>query len=178
MSCVTCTTLSNSHPRPSLPIVDDVYIHSLPRDSSPSHTSPADPNALLGELQFAFVCFLLGQVFEGFEQWKQLVALLCHCDDALLQHPRLYLDAIATLHFQLRQTPQDFFVDIVTRSNFLTDSLRNLFSRIEQAQVTPELARRAASFKASVSKHFDWDFSLSADDADDEQPVIVDEADS
>ena len=49
---------------------------------------------LLGELQFAFVTFLIGQVFDGFEHWKLLVALLCNCDEALTTHPKLFLDFI------------------------------------------------------------------------------------
>ena len=52
-----------------------------------------DQSALLGELQFAFVTFLLGHVYDAFEQWKQLVALLTKCDDALAtRHPWLGLD--------------------------------------------------------------------------------------
>jgi hypothetical protein len=35
-----------------------------------------DALALLGELQFAFLAFLMGESYEGFEQWK--VNTLCH----------------------------------------------------------------------------------------------------
>ena len=34
---------------------------------------------LLGELQFAFATFLLGENYENFEQWKRLLVLLCNC---------------------------------------------------------------------------------------------------
>jgi A1 cistron-splicing factor AAR2 len=34
---------------------------------------------LLGEMQFSFLSFLLGQSFESFEQWKDIVQLLCSC---------------------------------------------------------------------------------------------------
>lgn len=34
---------------------------------------------LLGELQFAFATFLLGENYESFEQWKRLLVLLCNC---------------------------------------------------------------------------------------------------
>uniref|UniRef100_A0A0A0M0D1 Protein AAR2 homolog n=1 Tax=Cucumis sativus TaxID=3659 RepID=A0A0A0M0D1_CUCSA len=37
---------------------------------------------LLGELQFAFVVFLMGQSLEGFLQWKSLVTLLFECREA------------------------------------------------------------------------------------------------
>ncbi len=38
---------------------------------------------LLGEIQFAFTTFLLGENFESFEQWKRLLVLLCNCQEAL-----------------------------------------------------------------------------------------------
>ena len=46
--------------------------------------------AILGEIQFAFVCFLIGQVYDAYGQWKRLVHLLCYCDDALTKHSALY----------------------------------------------------------------------------------------
>ena len=36
-----------------------------------------DFRLFLGEMQFAFVCFLVGQSFEAFDQWKGMVDLLC-----------------------------------------------------------------------------------------------------
>lgn len=32
---------------------------------------------LLGELQFSFISFLLGENLESFEQWKSIITLLC-----------------------------------------------------------------------------------------------------
>eukprot|EP00730_Choanoeca_flexa_P004774 TRINITY_DN11798_c0_g1_i4.p1 TRINITY_DN11798_c0_g1~~TRINITY_DN11798_c0_g1_i4.p1 ORF type:complete len:346 (+),score=43.44 TRINITY_DN11798_c0_g1_i4:85-1122(+) len=56
-----------------------------------------DPKEAIAEMQAAFVCFLIGQVYDAFEQWKQWVHLLCHCDDALAQFPQLFLDFMSTL---------------------------------------------------------------------------------
>nr|POE98872.1 protein aar2 like [Quercus suber] len=39
-------------------------------------------DVLLGELQFAFIAFLMGQSLEGFLQWKALVNLLFGCIEA------------------------------------------------------------------------------------------------
>ncbi|KAL3035109.1 hypothetical protein AAZX31_02G232100 [Glycine max] len=39
---------------------------------------------LLGELQFAFIAFLMGQSLEAFLQWKSLVSLLFGCTEAML----------------------------------------------------------------------------------------------
>ncbi|KAF3968636.1 hypothetical protein CMV_007499 [Castanea mollissima] len=40
---------------------------------------------LLGELQFAFFAFLMGQSLEGFLQWKALVNLLFGCIEAFIK---------------------------------------------------------------------------------------------
>lgn len=46
--------------------------------------------AILGEIQFAFVSFLVGESFEGFTQWKLLVLLICGCDQAVESHADFY----------------------------------------------------------------------------------------
>lgn len=38
----------------------------------------------------------MGQEYEGFEQWKKLVNLLCSCEEALLTRPRLFHEFIGT----------------------------------------------------------------------------------
>ena len=38
--------------------------------------SKISPLELLGEMQYAFVTFMLGENFESFEHWKKLVILL------------------------------------------------------------------------------------------------------
>jgi hypothetical protein len=41
-----------------------------------------------GELQFAFLSFLVAQSYTAFLQWKHLVDVLCRCEDAQLSAPR------------------------------------------------------------------------------------------
>lgn len=79
---------------------------------------------LSGELQFAFVCFLSGNVYEGFEHWKRLLVLLCRAEEAMRERKELYLGLIAVLYHQLGEIPPDFFVDIVSQDNFLTSTLQ------------------------------------------------------
>ncbi|XP_050262637.1 uncharacterized protein LOC126707076 isoform X8 [Quercus robur] len=43
-------------------------------------------DVLLGELQFAFIAFLMGQSLEGFLQWKALVNLLFGCIEAVIYY--------------------------------------------------------------------------------------------
>jgi len=42
-----------------------------------------DPAELLGEIQFSFVVFMLGQNLEALEQWKALLCLVSTCREAI-----------------------------------------------------------------------------------------------
>lgn len=75
-------------------------------------------------MQFAFVCFLLGNVYEGFEHWKCLLTLLCRSEETMRKRKELYLGLITILYHQLGEIPPDFFVDIVSQNNFLTSTLQ------------------------------------------------------
>jgi len=131
---------------------------------------------LLGELQMAFVCFLVGQVYDAWEQWKQLVHLFCSCRDVILARQSLYAAFISTLYFQLGEIPSDFFVDIVTRNNFLTSTLQTFFSTLEdlEDQISPQVLERGRKFKAHLTKKFKWDFDVEPDDC---APVVVEGVD-
>lgn len=80
----------------------------------------SSPAALLGELQFAFVCFLIGHVYDAFEQWKRFVALICQSEDAITKHSALFHDVIGVIHYQIREAPDDFFIDVISSNNFLS----------------------------------------------------------
>lgn len=127
---------------------------------------------VLAELQFSFLCFLVGQHYGSFEHWKHLVDLLCGCADSLLTHPDLFKDFITDLYFQMVEIPEDFFVDIVSQNNFLVKSLTNLFENIRETKnANGDLKSKAIRFENCVSKKFGWCF---ADDADDENlPIVV-----
>eukprot|EP00124_Ichthyophonus_hoferi_P004918 Ihof_evm2s611 gene=Ihof_evmTU2s611 len=113
-----------------------------------------NPKRLLGEIQFSFVCFLLGQSHEAFEQWKVLVALMCGCDDALVTMPNLFCDFIDVLDHQLKETPEDLFVDIVTCNNFLAVCLQRFLLCCNQPSVPHTLVVRAEQFKQAASLRF------------------------
>ncbi|CAL1530086.1 unnamed protein product [Lymnaea stagnalis] len=127
---------------------------------------------LLGEVQFAFICFLIGQNYDSFEQWKKLVYLLCTSGDAAIQHPDVYLDFITILHFQIREIPSEFFVDIVTRNNFLTLTLHELFQNLLSDNIDSKLKQKSISFQKHLTEKFKWDFSTEPDDY---APVVVDD---
>ena len=49
---------------------------------------------LLAECQMAYVCFLFGFNYDGFDQWKTIVSLFCHSEEAAHTHPDLYIKFI------------------------------------------------------------------------------------
>ncbi len=124
---------------------------------------------VLGEIQFTFVCFLVGQVYEGFEHWKHLVQLLCSASQALVDRPALYRQFLPTLFFQLNQCPQDFFLDIISKDNFLMTTLSNFFWNVDSNEVVDlTLKEKVRKLKNYLSKKYRWSFEVEAD-----QPVIV-----
>ncbi|XP_033757862.1 protein AAR2 homolog [Pecten maximus] len=127
-------------------------------------------NDILGEIQFSFICFLIGQVYDAFDQWKKLVHLLCSSEDALAKHTDLYLNFITILHFQVKEIPEDFFVDIVSQDNFLTSTLRVFFANIESCQANEVLRKKGLKFRDHLTLKFKWDFVSVPDD---DEPVVV-----
>jgi len=135
-------------------------------------TSVEKVDEALAELQFCFLCFLLGQNYESFEHWKMMVAMLCGCVEALSRHTSLFLDFMSDLHFQMAEVPDDFFVDIVSANNFLVQSLTDLFINIrENDDADMKLKSRAISFENHLSRKFGWTFEEEVDD--ELSPVII-----
>ncbi|KAL4228697.1 a1-alpha2 repression [Mactra antiquata] len=128
-------------------------------------------HSILGEIQFSFVCFLIGQVYDAFDQWKKLVHLLCSCESALNTHNDLFMDFITVLHFQVHEIPEDFFVDIVSANNFLTSTLQEFFSNLENGNGDSKLRQRGIKFREHLTKKFNWDFTSEPDEF---APVVVD----
>lgn len=43
-------------------------------------------------MQLSFVCLLMAQNFSGFNQWKQLVQLLCSCPQLMEETPDMFVE--------------------------------------------------------------------------------------
>ncbi|NXS39682.1 AAR2 protein, partial [Balaeniceps rex] len=130
----------------------------------------SQPLELLAELQFAFICFLIGNVYDAFEHWKRLLNILCRSENAVGKYQDLYINLISVLYHQLSEIPADFFVDIVSQDNFLTSTLQVFFSYTCSAAVDGTLRKKAEKFKAHLTKKFKWDFEAEPDDC---APVVV-----
>ncbi|XP_002125944.2 protein AAR2 homolog [Ciona intestinalis] len=128
-----------------------------------------DPMNLLGELQFSFLCFILGQVMDAFDHWKKLVRIICYCENSLHDLQQFYLLLISVLYHQIIEIPSDFFVDITSSNNFLIAALSRLFSNIDSTDDT-ELKQRALLFRKHLTKKLKWKFNYEPDDC---KPVVV-----
>ncbi|UYV72139.1 AAR2 [Cordylochernes scorpioides] len=95
---------------------------------------PGGWEGLMGELQVAFVSFLLGQVWAGFQQWRSLLQVLGRCDQALGR--QLLVDLLSNLFTSLREHPD----------------------------VPASLRQRASRFQASLSRSQGWDFESEPED--------------
>jgi A1 cistron-splicing factor AAR2 len=75
--------------------------------------------------------------------------------------------------FQIREVPDDFFVDIVSSNNFLVTILTQFFATIRHNSETidPNLRLKADRFKAHLTQKFNWDFD--EDELDEDLPVVV-----
>ena len=81
---------------------------------------------LLAEAQLSFLLLLVVHNFEGFEQWKRILHLVCFAQDAS-RDPAwqpFYLEFLVILRQQLDQIPQDFFVDLISQDSFLRDCMK------------------------------------------------------
>jgi A1 cistron-splicing factor AAR2 len=134
------------------------------------------PRLLLGEMQFAFVSFLMGHLFDAFEQWKSILALLCSCEGALKTYPEFFLDYIDALHHQLGEIPEDFFIDILSGKNFLTSTLTGFFDILDDVSNKRELRDAGQNLRRFVERRFGRSFSVMDLDAvdDEDAPTVVD----
>lgn len=163
-----------SYPKGSTPA--EITKHSLDQSYTLESMLSTYENVcdLIGELQFTFVCFLVGYSLEALDHWKMLVKLLCSCETAVSHRTQLYSQFIEALEVQLAEIPEDFLVDIVASNNVIYRSLRDLFRTMQTcASVEGRLRSRADRFRNRLTEKFMWDFSHLDEDEEDEAPVVV-----
>ncbi|CAK5082452.1 unnamed protein product [Meloidogyne enterolobii] len=69
-------------------------------------------------------------VYEGFDQWKRIIHLLCSCKSAIEKSPSFFNDLLMVLHYQMKMVPDNFFAETFG-NNFLVSTLSLLFANIE-----------------------------------------------
>jgi A1 cistron-splicing factor AAR2 len=134
-----------------------------------------DPNMILGELQFTFVAFLMGQSFESFEAWKNLISVLCQCDDALNKYSELFINFTNVFLGQLIDVPEDFFIDEISGGgkNFVREMLKAYFELTDDENIDIKLRSEVAKLKKFVDRKFKQSFSIAEFEDDEDAPTIV-----
>jgi len=144
---------------------------------------------LLGEFQYSFITFFLGEIYESFDQWKNIIILICSCKDLITKRAKLFCDFIEILYHQLRQMPKDFFIDEISSNNFLGKMLENFFDNCKDGNES--MKKRINLLKKFLKEFFAFEIKdenqkiidgyiakqqlLKSNDEDDEMPTIVDE---
>jgi A1 cistron-splicing factor AAR2 len=138
-----------------------------------SREYPGNDLAVLGELQLAYIAFLLGQNCDGFDQWRALLQMLCSCDDAVAAKPELFAELLRTFFAQLSQAPSDLFGDDLTDGNFLGSCALGLLEACDAEAAPAKMRKRCGKLRELVLEKFGIntdDLALLGEDA----PQIVD----
>ncbi|XP_071698277.1 uncharacterized protein [Rutidosis leptorrhynchoides] len=134
-----------------------------------------DEDLLLGELQFAFVAFLMGQSLEAFLQWKAFVSLLFGCTQAPLQRrSHLFTKFIKVLYHQLKYAfqkdrahnsaetngPLTLLDDsILSADSFLQHLCKEFFWLVLEAPVVDgDLLSWTRKLKVLLEESLGWEF--------------------
>ncbi|KAK7300712.1 hypothetical protein RJT34_11560 [Clitoria ternatea] len=149
---------------------------------------------LLGELQFAFIAFLMGQSLEAFLQWKSLVSLLFGCTEAPFRtRTQLFTKFIKVIYYQLKYGLQKDHTDEtgaillddswLSADSFLHHLCKDFFSSVLDGSVVDgDLLKWIRKFKELLESSLGWEFQQSSavdgiyfEENDEYAPVVVDD---
>ncbi|XP_057872677.2 uncharacterized protein LOC131078866 isoform X2 [Cryptomeria japonica] len=135
---------------------------------------------LLGELQFSFIAFLMGQSLESFSQWKAILCLLLSCEEAPLRTRTQFFVKGFQMNSSEHEKGNFPFVDEswFSEDNFLQLICKEFFSMIKEAQpVDGELLFQAKRLKEMLEGRLGWSFednvTYSYEENDEFAPMIV-----
>jgi A1 cistron-splicing factor AAR2 len=127
---------------------------------------------MMAEFQISYLCFLIGQNYTGFEQWKSFLDLLCNSEQYWKANKKELIKFLNIFYFQLLTIPEDFFFNEFTSSNFLNKLLKNFTQDLLEFD-DENILLEGNKFKSYLEKKFNVKFDDLLDE--DELPVIVDE---
>ena len=149
-------------------------------------------NMLLGEFQFSFLHFLIGENYDSLLQWKNIIALLTSCESAINHREKFFCNFVECLYHQLRNFPKDLFYDQIIGNNFLKRYFDSFLDFSSNQNFNKNFTKRAKLFVSFLKDYFSYEIeteekriidnylnknsSYLANDIDDDLPVIVDES--
>ena len=144
---------------------------------------------ILGEFQFSFITFFIAEIYESFEQWKNICLLILNCQEIISKKEKFFGKFIEVLYNQFRNFPKDFFIDELTTNNFFKRALENFINYIKEDEnktIQNSIKKRIFYFEKFLKEFFGFSvkdenskiiesYLNNVDIEDDELPVIVDE---
>ena len=79
----------------------------------------------LGEFQYTFILFLIGEVYEALKQWKDIFILISSSEVLVNKYDKFFCNFIEVIYNQLRLFPDDLMHDVILDNNFLKKYLNN-----------------------------------------------------
>ena len=133
-----------------------------------------DSLSVLGELQLAFILFMVGENLEAFRKWKRLFYALCRCESFAESNPEFYAEAARCIFTMLKQFPQDFFYDVISRENFVKTSIIN-FVQIGGELGDAKSQKRSEAVARLISERFAIEVPLAYEEEGEYAPVMVED---
>ncbi|KAL1453157.1 hypothetical protein WDU94_007327 [Cyamophila willieti] len=137
-----------------------------------------NPQDLLGEFQFSFICFILGLNYESFLQWKNLLELFCYCETAIEKYTQFYVDFVTCLQVHLCECSDiedNFLMCDNSEDNVIYKHVTHLFKTVYESNVVNnDLVNNIAMLQDHLRRVFGWNFQYEQEEDDEDLPVIVD----
>ena len=148
------------------------------------------PEEFLGEFQYSFILFLIGEVYESLKQWKDIFILISSSEGLIQNYEKFFCNFIEVIYNQLRLFPDDLMHDVILDNNFLKRYLTNflLFDQKDKKN----FSKRQKLLKSFVEEKFGYKILTEEeriidnylhgiksydykDEINDDLPVVVDE---
>ena len=146
----------------------------------------------LGEFQYTFILFLIGEVYEALKQWKDIFILISSSEELVRNFEKFFCNFIEVIYNQLRLFPDDLMHDVILNNNFLKRYLTNFL--LFDLKDKKSFSKRQKLLKSFVEEKFgykilneeeriidnylhgikSYDYK---DEINDDLPVVVDEND-
>ena len=137
---------------------------------------------LIGLLQLSYVCFISLENLESWQFFQSLSYLFCESESILIKDTHFSMEFLKAFCVILKQFPNDFFYDDITRENYLNTSIRHLMDNLSDKEQYREIF---IFFNKILKKYFNFEWRDILTDSkesglfineliqDDEKPSLV-----
>ncbi|ALC47872.1 CG12320 [Drosophila busckii] len=131
------------------------------------HNSFESSDALIEELQLAFIFFLVGHSVESLEHWRKLLGLLAHSEMAVAKHNLTYMKYSEVLAHQLPHLPEELMTP--SEHNTVYKDVRQLLVNLHGGGKSVSAERLSKQLQKKLS----WYFDNLLDEDPEDQPVVL-----